>query len=220
MAMKLLVTTALALAIAPLAFAHDPAGTPKNYCEPLGEWNVHDYGAPATGALIFGHEDGNLGGDCSGNTVLNPGGPCVYEDPNSPIGSGLGLCDSEIDPPLADWDFHSEFAFGGAWILVDSGNGEPSWDPGVGAGTLYCYGAEGHHAAFGPVSVTDFVLGAGATFSVYADTEDITMAGDGCGDFEEDNGTDCVGSCTLTFPPGLDGSYVVYVQGTSGHVVW
>jgi hypothetical protein len=119
-----------------------------------------------------------------------------------------------------DYDNHAEYARGGAWILVNTGAGVPSADPNVGAGTEYCYGDEGHHAEFGPVTVNDVVLGAGATFTVASDTVDLTGLGEGCGDFESDNGTDCVGSCTVTFTAGLDGSYQVYVQGTLGHVVW
>jgi hypothetical protein len=211
-----------ALVAAPLALAHDPAGTPKNYCEVgSAEWAVHDYAPVASGSLIYGNEDGNLGGDCVSGPL---GTPCAgFDDPADPLTFYVGVCD--FNPPVADWDEHNEFAFGGAWILVNSGTGEFN---AAGSGTLYCFGAEGHHAEFGPVDVVDTVLGAGATFTVAADNVDLVGSADpsqasGCGDFESDNGVDCIGTCTpteITFPAGLDGAYVVYVQGSLGHVVW
>jgi hypothetical protein len=205
-----------ALVAAPLALAHDPAGTPKNYCEVgSAEWSVHDYGPVASGSLIYGNEDGNLGGDCSGNTSVEPGVLCVGADlsalnPGDPATAVdvlnsifLGFCGSEIDPPVADWDEHNEFAFGGAWMLVNDDL------------TQVCFGAEGHHPEFGPYSVFDNVLMDGATFTVASDT--VALVPGDCGDFESDDSSDCVGSCTVTFPSGLDGAYVVYVQGTAGH---
>jgi hypothetical protein len=216
----------MAFATAPLVMAHDPAGTPKNYCEVgSAEWSVHDYAPVASGVLIYGNEDGNLGGDCDNSGLgFEPGTPCVgFEDPADPLTFFVGLCDSQLDLPAADWDGHNEFAFGGAWLLVNSGDGTYN---AAGSGTIYCFGAEGHHSEFGPVSVVDAVLGAGATFTVAADSVDTVGSVDpsqasGCGDFESDNSVDCVGTCTwteITFPAGLDGAYVVYVQGTMGHV--
>jgi hypothetical protein len=126
-----------------------------------------------------------------------------------------------IGLPAADFDGHAEVATGGAWILVTTGNGEESADPRVGAGTLYCFGSTGHHAPYGPVHVEDEALGSGATFTVASDTMDLVGNGRGCGDFESDNSIDCIGSCSaITFPEGLDGSYQVYVQGTTGRVIW
>jgi hypothetical protein len=222
-----LIAIAAALMAAPLVMAHDPAGTPNTQCELQSEWNTHDYGAPASGVLLQGYEDGNLD-DCDNSGVVvgpAPGRPCPSTDPSLAwdeeieVAPGVWICFDRT----ADFDGHAEYARGGAWILVNTGNGVPSADPNVGAGTEYCYGDEGHHAEFGPVTVNDVVLGAGATFTVAADNVDLTTVGEGCGDFESDNGVDCVGTCTsaeITFPAGLDGSYQVYVQGTLGHVVW
>jgi hypothetical protein len=157
--------------------------------------------------------DGNVLGDCSAGT--NPGTPCYSVDVADPLATEVGVCD--FDPPVADWDGHDEFALGGAVLLVETGSGEA--DPTAGSGSLYCYGGIGHHPAFGPFTVTDVVLGAGATFTVTSDRIDLLGLGDGCGDFKSDDSSDCVGTCAVTFGPGLDGAYVVYVQGTSGHVV-
>ena len=211
---------ALALVVgvaAPFAFAHTPAGTPKNYCEDRSEWLVHDYGPVASGVLLYGNEDGNRGGDCNPGFYLH-GTPCAgFDDPADPFTFYAGLCDSDLNPPLADWDQHNEFAFGGAWLLVRSGEGLPSADPTVGAGTLYCFGAEGHHADYPTVAVEDLVLG-GARLTVASDTVDTTGMGDGCGDFESDESATGYGSVTVTFPAGFDGAYYVYVEGTLGHV--
>lgn len=174
---RFLFSIVVALVVAPFAVAHEPRGTPKNYCEPGWETSVHEYGPPATGVLIYGDEDGNLLADCS----------------------GMGI--------VGDWDGHTEFALGGARILA-------GWE------ALDCYGAEPHHDAYGPFTVDDLLLGYGATFTVASDTVDLLGGSAGpCGDFEEDMSTDCVGTCTVTFPPGLDGAYLIYVQGTQGHVI-
>ena len=202
-----LIVLAVALAMAPLAYAHNPMGTPKLYCEPVDEWIVHEYGAPATGRLIQAYEDGNLA-DCDGVFTFEP-----YVNPADPLDSGF-----RWDPPLADFDGHAEFSRGGAWILVESGTGEPSADPTVGAGTLYCFGDAGHHPKYGPFWVNDTVIEEGVSFLVAADITDLLEDGDGCGDFTSDVRSTCIDTCKVTFPPGLDGTYQVYVQGTQGHV--
>ena len=224
---KLILLCAIAVAAAPLAFAHSPAGTPKNYCEDQssGEWQVHDYGPVASGRLIYGNEDGNLGGDCEpGFTVTPSAVPCpdnqwsfgVDEEPVP----ATYVC---VNPPVADWDGHNEFAFGGAWLLANSGAGVPQ-PPNVPAGTLYCFGAEGHHPNFGPFTVEDLLLAgspailANTIFLVASDTADISGTGEGCGDFQSDESWGCLTSCDVTFPPGLDGAYVAYVEGTLGHI--
>ena len=214
-----LIAIAAALIAAPLVMAQN--GVPKNYCEPYADWADHSYGPVAGGFLIYGNEDGNLGGDCDPGFSFTPGEPCVgFEDPANPLTFYAGLCGADLNPPVADWDGHNEFAFGGAWILVTTGAGVPSADPTVGAGTAYCFGADGHHASYGPATVTDLVLGQTVAFSVYSDTVDLTGTGSGCGDFISDHSAICVGTCTVTFPPGIDGAYVVFVTGTAGHIIW
>ena len=214
-----LIAIAAARMAAPLAFAHSPAGTPKDYCEPSSEWNTHEY-ATGTGAFILGNEDGNIGGNCSGTTNVNPGTPCAgFEDPADPLSFYAGLCDAEIDPPVADYDGHTEFATGGGWLYVcDSACGVS----GAGAGTTECFGDAAHHGTF--VTVDDVVLTNAVTFDVAADNVDAAAVAAGlpeneCGDFESDVSQPCVGSCAIGFPAGLDGSYQVYVQGTAGHIV-
>ena len=216
-----LMVIAAALLAAPLAFAHSPAGFPKNFCEQAsaGEWLVHDYGPPATGRRVLLNEDGNIGGDCEPGFSFSPGWPCggIYLD--RPLESDPGICGSHLNPPFGDWDGHNEYALGGAWLLAVSGNGVPSADPSVGAGTLYCYGAEGHHANDAWVSVEDVTFGAGASVLLGADTIDMTGLGEGCGDGEDDVFVRCPPTCMAPFSAGLDGSYRVYVEiGTQGHV--
>ena len=205
----------IALAASPAAFAHNPAGTPKNYCEPLDDWFVHDYAPLATGTFVFLPTDGNVGGDCNPGFSVGVGGTivCVSVSPSLIY---VNWC--EANSPVSDWDGHTEWAQGGANLLVLSGSGSPSADPSVGAGTLYCWAANGHHANFATVTVTDALLGSGATFTVTADTVDLTGTGEGCGDNLSDGGQECVGTCTVTFPAGLDGSYQVFVTGTLGHI--
>ena len=78
----------------PFALAHDPAGTPKNYCEePAWDWQVHDYAPPATGLYRSAPQDGNILFDCNG------------------------------DGTPADYDGHQEWALGGAMLSVYTGDG-------------------------------------------------------------------------------------------------
>ena len=211
-----LIAIAAALMAAPLAFAHDPAGTPKNYCEPQSEWNVHDYGAPASGVLLQGYEDGNLGGDCD-NSGWGVPSVSLVECPNVVVGVS-GVVYVCWDLGAADYDGHAEYARGGAWLLAcNSGCGD--YVPGDGA--LVCFGDAAHHGSF--VEVDDAALGAGAKFYVAADHNDTAaqaagLPEDPCGDFESDAGQECVGSCLVAFGPGKDGSYQVYVEGSVGHV--
>ena len=208
------------LVAAPLAFAHSPAGTPKNYCEDpsSGDWSVHDYaGLEDDRVPPVSSQDGNLAGDCAPGFSVTPTYACPSHHWLIGVNElGTYVC---VDPPATDWDRHNEFALGGAVLLVASGEGVPSTDPAVGAGTLYCFGAEGHHANYVIVTVEDVVLGAGADYHVTSDTVDVTGAGEGCGDLVSDNHQHCSDTCTVTFPHGLDGSYQVYVRlGTAGHL--
>ena len=131
-----------------------------------------------------------------------------------PPGTGfvilLGL-DASIPPcPYGDttWDGHLEWAFGGAWLQ---------------ASASACTDAYPDHAPGALIAVQDAVLtglGSEVAFSVYADTlnNDLVQSEPNCGDFESDYGVDCVNQCAPGFPPGLDGTYQVYVSGTSGHI--
>jgi hypothetical protein len=180
-----LLALAAALVAAPLALAHDPAGTPKNYCEDPSEWNVHDYAPPASGHLIFLGQDGNIGGDCDGDGIP------------------------------ADYDLHIEFAFGGGWLTA--------------ATVPECNSEIGHHPMFGPFGAYDTVHGDTITITVAADTINAVPPTDpaapNCGDFETDEHTVLFPYGIVTFPCGLDGTYVVYVGdatsgslGTAGHI--
>jgi hypothetical protein len=205
---NLILLVAMAFAAAPFAVAHEPTGTPKNYCEDPAEWNVHDYAPPADGHLIFLGQDGNIVEDCdeSGSNVsvfycidplLTPEACAACPDPDDPP----EIC--EIVLPAADFDGHIEFAFGGAWLSVTT--------------VPECNSEVGHHPQFGPITVEDAVFGATVAFWVASDFNNSIPPTDpnepNCGDFESDNGSECIGSCTVTFPAGLDGTYQVYVGG-------
>jgi hypothetical protein len=216
---RLILAFALVLAAAPLAYAHDPAGIPKNYCESLSEWNTHEYGPGGPGFVLAFFMDGNMVGDCSGGSTINPGVPCLGIDPADPLNSVLvGLCGSEIDPPIADYDGHSEYAVGGAWILSCPSDCGP-----LGGGTLECFGEEAHHASFGPFEVYDAVLGTGGGTVWVATDWTNPVDADPCGDLVSDTWVGFAPSscpCYVTFLAGLDGSYWVYTTGGQGHVLW
>lgn len=165
--------------------------------------------------LAVAHTNGGVMG--TAKTYFEPTNEWFMHDylAGTPLLSPVDGC------PLCS-DGHGEWAWGGAHILVDSGLNQASIDPNLPAGSLYCYGADGHHPYFGPVRVDDTLLGASASFEVAADQADLTALGQGCGDFLEDAVVACVGACTMPFLPGLDGAYRVYVAppGSSGHVLW
>ena len=167
-------------------------------------------GAPLSGA----HPDGVGGPKPSCEAALDDLSVHEYGAPSTGF---LLLLEGDFSVPPCDhddgsWDGHYEFAHGGARLLAS--------EPGAAA----CFGTYADHVPGGIIRVEDAVLamaGADVVFSVYADTQnnDPFPREPDCGDFESDYGVDCVNQCAPGFPPGLDGSYVVYVQGTTGHVV-
>lgn len=212
MTKAMLLLSAISLLAAPLVYAHDGgggvAGTPDPGCERGTDWADHDYGPPATGSVPQGLRDGNLD-DCDGD--FNEFGLTCWNEEiaREDVDGDTQVCER------FDHDGHSEFATGGAWLLVDSGDG-------VAGGSLLCYGEAGHHPAFGPFFVSDLVWGAVVDFTVESDLVDASGLGDPCGDFQSDASALCGWDCVVPFPPGLDGSYRVSVgpdfPGTRGHV--
>lgn len=61
--------TALLIFLLPLGTAHDPAGTPKDYCEYWPDVSYHEY-AGVNGPLL--PLSGNLTGDCDNAISLTP----------------------------------------------------------------------------------------------------------------------------------------------------
>lgn len=107
-------------------------------------------------------------------------------------------------PPL-DWDQHFEYANGGAYLLAGD------------AGAQACFGVPADHPSHPTVTVVDATLGSGVRFTVAA--APWYGSGHDCGFFEDPWTTiTCVGSCQVPFGPGPDGAYVVFVEGTTGHV--
>lgn len=128
--------------------------------------------------------------------------------------------DASIPPcPYGDttWDGHYEFVQGGAILQ---------------AAASVCTTAYPDHAPQTMITVVDEVWAgefdvAGrkvvlhSPFSVYADTlnNDPIPSDPNCGDFQSDYGIQCLDSCVPGFPPGLDGTYQVFVSGVMGHVI-
>ena len=125
-------TALIALAVAlvtPFAAFADQAyfGIPDVTCQTPDEWNVHDYGAPATGNLVFNPQDGTLDG-CPGvrSTWLDPAGnECAIlgSEPET-TRAYRALC---VDDRPYDFDGDSEYANGGAWLVSRSGDGLACW---------------------------------------------------------------------------------------------
>lgn len=145
-----------ALAIlAPFAAAHSPA-RPVTACQDPAEGRYHEYVPPVHGLLITG-EDGNVS-DCRHSDLVS--GFSLYY-PHEPecgwLGGTPGVCEPvtvPIDRPVLDYDGEWDYAQGGAWLFVVTGDGAAS-------GVAACFGAPsvGHHggdvlawddAGFGP----------------------------------------------------------------------
>ena len=208
-----LIAMAAALLAAPLAYGSAPVTT----CETTS--STHHYSG-GNGLQLRGFLDGSLQ-DCDGDfdpfhIECIPEG-VVRQDIN---GDGL-LCEA------FDYDGHHEYAVGGAWLLADDGDLFNS-------GAYVCFGENAHHPRFGPFTVHDDILGFGAAFAVGADyysnifglavRDSDPWPGvqrqrwADCGDGEIDAWAECVGWCSVTFAPGIDGAYQVFVTGTGGTV--
>ena len=189
---------AAVLVAGPLTQAHDGGtGQPKSWCESYG-WDTprHEY-ATGTGFLLL---DSRL-------AMPHWWDDWDIEEPLLVHLPG----DGSVPPcPYGDttWDGHDEFAIGGAWLQ---------------AAQSPCTEAYADHTPGTLILVSDAVLtplGSDVAFSVYADTlnNDPVPSEPNCGDFESDYGIDCVNQCAPGFPPGLDGTYQVYVSGFNGHI--
>ena len=202
----LLLTAALASIALPPSLAHDGGvGLVKTQCETAGETSVHEY-AHSNGFLLAG----------DWITVNFFGPPAAEPEPRASSGPTTRLlqpllgetADGAVPPcPFGDttWDGHYEFAQGGARLQ---------------AAASVCTDAYADHSAGATIVVVDAVF-VDVAFSVYSDNlnNDPFQGGPNCGDFESDYGVDCVNICAPAFPPGLDGTYQVYVSGTTGHVL-
>lgn len=97
-----------------------------------------------------------------------------------------------------DPDGHREFMYGGAILQSTLPTACPT--------TLWA-----EHASYPIVYVTDYVL-ASVTFTIAVDS-----VGGSCGDGIFDVTVTCTSSpCSAPFPPGLDGTYHVLVDGETG----
>lgn len=199
----------LAIPVAQPHYALHKGEIPGNldtHCEDTAqEITDHDYGLPAHGAILFGFVDGNRE-DCDGDFDETDPFCWVEEVAREDVDDDTHTCQR------FDYDGHSEYAQGGAWLLVQTGD-----DSG---GSMACFGEVGHHPTFGPFHVVDLTLGTSVPFLVAADhTNGIGAMSRDCGDAIEDVYAICTGGCHVSFSPGLDGAYHVYVgDGTSGQL--
>ena len=198
-------TFLIALLAALVAAPFTDAEAPVIHCET--NFSVHHY-TEGNGRALTGWGDGNLD-DCDGD--FDPSDPyCVAEEVAREDLNGDGLvCEA------TDYDGHHEWSAGGAILLSDDGDLTTY-------GAFVCFGENAHHPQYGPFSVNDVVLGAGASFVVGADTVNLVgpdpVTGLDCGDFEVNRRKTCTGSCTVLFPAGIDGAYYIYVSGGAGTV--
>ena len=207
---------AAAFLAAPLALAHEPAGTPDRFC--TGPANVHDYG-PSTGSIIITFWDGNAE-ECQDVPELQPFWPCT--DPT--VGTLAEDVCAQNTP--VDYDREQEYGIGGALLAAQ----EPA--------SLDCWNTPAHHPVNPVVYAEDLAFGSDVRIVVSADwSRDASW---GCGDSNheacdyddpaEPPGVTCnpldqevegVGTGTYApFGPGEDGTYVVFVwqPHTQGHV--
>lgn len=197
----------LFLLVAPLALAHEPAGTPKTHCEDPSEWSTHDY---ATG-LPQPSQAKQLQEAVQEAVADLPLRSMLSVPDERPRDGNLSDCNGDLLP--IDFDHHFEFGYGIAVLAVDS---SPA--------SAYCLrGQEAHHPSVGLISIQDALHGSQLDFTVAVDTIDLipdTHGGPQCGDFQDDQASVCFSSCLVTFIPGLDGAYHVYpgLTATMGHI--
>ena len=224
-----------ALMLAPLSFAHEPAGAPNLRCEDPSEWGTHDWTLMPYEATDRALASTAVLHERSGNPPSKSMAP--YLD-GSAEGCGAGL--------LGD-DGHHESGTGGALLVAESGDG-------VSGGGLACWGEAGHHGR--QVSVSDVVLGSEVSFRVVVDHSGTSLPEERCGDgvvqpcwppsigdppypiyiivdlvnaliyaiFSDEGSTCnpldrealCLATCSVGFPPGQDGAYHVIVSPTPG----
>lgn len=178
----------------PLALAHEPAGTPKDYCEPAPEHDVHDY-AP-TGGALWGFTDGNVAGDCDGD------GAILDADGHSEWAAGGAFLLAE------DGDGRE----GGALACFGETAHHPAY-PEVTVESVVL----GAGVSFTVVADAGALPGAGGCGDGIVEPCGPVAAG--CNPL--DAAITCVSSCVVPFPPGADGSYHVLVspEGGPGHVI-
>lgn len=212
-----MLAAALALLV-PEAASHPLAGLPKDWCEDLMDYEIHEYSG-------FGHWERN--------TVSVDGQDLVIGYTYAPLvpvdGSHLSLArDVDVDcSSLILTDAHSEFAVGGAVLAGEGGLG----------GAVQCLGEIPHHAGawWTTIYVQDSLLGNAIDFTVVSDwpragQEALFPCGDGILEPCPDGGTTSGcnpndewtygfgGSVSPLFGVGANGAYYVFIEGTTGHV--
>lgn len=206
-----LLLLAVTLAALPLVAAHADggiAGTPKLYCENnAGDQLVHDYATGANDDIRF-----QEGGSRRPQVVVGGDGSVAISAPARALGPQDGSWeDCAYFDEHEVTDLHYEFAWGGAILVAEASRCHDLWID---------------HPAFPIVSVWDSVItanGGSVRFVVHMDIMNNVPSADpnepNCGDGLLDaNWPACTDSCYVGWPPGLDGTYVVIVDGVAGHV--
>ena len=229
-----LLVVAAAFLVAPLAMAHTPAGTPDRFC--TGPTKTHDYGAPATGRLIWNYQDGNLQ-ECGTTQEFQIAQICVDDAipescipvcENGPVSNELQtLCDSDR---TADWDRDLEYAVGGGVFAAV----EPA--------SVDCWDIPAHHGSSTGITVwaEDVVFLGDVTVSVTSDwaraddptqpecgdnvtevcdpTDPAEVPGVTCNPLDQAvRGIPPATGLVAGFGPGQDGVYNIFVgPGTAG----
>lgn len=108
---------------------------------------------------------------------------------------------------------HYEYADGGAYLVSGSDAAQAN----------ACGWETPDHPSFPVVFAHDLMLPEPVKFWVYADSMNnlppVDPSEPNCGDLEADVGVECLDVCAVAFPPGLDSTYLVFVEaGRTGHV--
>lgn len=198
---------------------------------------VHqDLSGPHVHQVTTGMMEIASGGEGSGNfcafpqdrmdsktyAVILEAGDCTPDPGTHTYGPGTGVprvardtnvwsdCDGDGIP--GGYDGHRDYALGGAMLTA-------ALSPGCNDGDVV------DHSPFPYVQVSDDILGMlslSTPFTVATDTVNnlppLDPGAPNCGDGEVDFSAHCLDACWVGFPPGLDGTYHVIVQASSGVV--
>ena len=194
------------VAAVPMTFAHSPAGTPKNYCEPVVEWNLHDFAVGRSDVLVFYGYDGNLA-DCNNDTV-----PYDFDGHQEwAYGGGWLLASENLQTPEQDGATNCFGAIAHHPVFPTVYVSEAT----TGNGIAFQVGIDWPMGGGDPDPSTPYACGDGIVDPCNpldpleiddqtCEANDRLLAG--------------VGSLSLTgFLPGQDGSYIVFVDNAAGH---
>ena len=220
----LLVTITIAFLSVPFGLADQTSlGTPDSSCQTPAHWNLHDYGGPSPGNAVFGRRDGSAE-DCGAGTPGDShseyaiGGGFLAAETGDGFSSGSLACLGEVGhhqvfPVVEVQDLVS---FEGQYFVVTA---DYSREGTVPPGSLDCgdnlaevcnFAAHPGHFPQPLGSVVDTVN------AVYVSL--VESPGTTCNPL--DQAVVGYGSVRVSFPPGIDGTYNVFIGqgGVQGHI--